>query len=159
MTIRENSIENNSKKINTVDRERISLGNKGVTMEQLLLKDLKIIAKDYLDIEDLKKSFSKIILNNIDDLDFNSFKDFPRFYIKEGSIKKSVEPSNIRGLNVVSVDGSSVTKSFMNVDFSFLKAIAVKYYFHQNHVARIKFYPDLGGFNNYFVEGHFFNQD
>ena len=159
MTIRDNSIENNSKKINTVDRERISLGNKGVTMEQLLLNDLKIIAKDYLDIEDLKKSFSQIILNNIDDLDFNRFKDFPRFYIKEGSIKKSIKSSNIRGLNVVSVDGSSVTKSFMKVDFSFLKAIAVKYYFHQNHVARIKFYPDLGGFNNYFVEGHFFNQD
>jgi len=159
MTIGENSIENNNKKINIVDKERVFLGNKGVTREQLLLNDLKIIAKDYLDIENLKKSFSKIILKNIDDLDFSSFKEFPRFYIKEDSIKKSITSSNIRGLNVVSVDGSLVTKKFMNVDFSFLKAIAVKYYFHQNHVARIKFFPDLSGFNNYFVECNFFNQD
>ena len=159
MTIGENSIEINNKKINVVDKERVFLGNKGVTREQLLLNDLKIIAKDYLDIENLKKSFSKIILKNIDDLDFSSFKEFPRFYIKEDSIKKSITSSNIRGLNVVSVDGSLVTKKFMNVDFSFLKAIAVKYYFHQNHVARIKFFPDLSGFNNYFVECNFFNQD
>jgi hypothetical protein len=159
MTIGENSIEINNKKINIVDKERVFLGNKGVTREQLLLNDLKIIAKDYLDIENLKKSFSKIILKNIDDLDFSSFKEFPRFYIKEDSIKKSITSSNIRGLNVVSVDGSLVTKKFMNVDFSFLKAIAVKYYFHQNHVARIKFFPDLSGFNNYFVECNFFNQD
>jgi hypothetical protein len=159
MTIRENSIEINTKKINTVDNKRVFLGNKGVTKEQLLLNDLKILAKDYLDIEDLKISFSKMILKNIEDLDFDSFKDFTRFYIKEDSIKRSVTSSNIRGLHVVSVDGSSVTKKFMNVDFSFLKAIAVKYYFHQNHVASIKYFPDLGGFNNYFVEGNFFNQD
>jgi len=159
MTIGENSIEIKSKKTNLVDKERVFLGNKGVTREQLLLNDLKIIAKDYIDIEDLKKSFSKIILKNIDDLNFSDFKNYPRYYIKEDSIKKSVTGSNIRGLNVVSVDGSSVTKKFMNVDFSFIKAIGVKYYFHQNHVANIKFFPDLGGFNNYFVEGNFFNQD
>ncbi len=159
MTTHVNSIEINGKKINFVDKDRAFLGIKGVTREQLLLNDLKIIAKDYLDIENLKKSFSKIILKNIDDLDFSSFKDFPRFYIKEDFIKKSVSPSNIRGLNVVSVDGSSVTKKFMNVDFSFLKAIAVKYYFHQNHVATIKHFPDLAGFNNYIVEGNFFNQE
>ena len=82
MTIHENSIEINSKKIPIVDKERVSLGNKGVTMEQLLLNDLKIIAQDYLDIEELKKSLSKIILKNKEDINFSSFKDFPRFYIK-----------------------------------------------------------------------------
>ncbi len=159
MTVRENSIEIKSKKLELSDNERGVLDTKGVTREQLLLKNLKIIAKDYLDVEEIKKSLSRIILKNINELDFSSFKKFPRFYIKEDSIKKSLTPSNIRGLNVVSVDGSSVTKKFMNVDFSFLKAIAVKYYFHQNYVANIKHFPDLAGFNNYIVEGNFLNQD
>ncbi|MCK4286441.1 MAG: hypothetical protein KAX18_09580, partial [Candidatus Lokiarchaeota archaeon] len=123
MTVRDSSLENKSKKLELVDNIKVVLSNKGVTREQLLLKDLKIIAKDYLDIEEIKKSFSRIILKNLKELDFSSFNKFPRFYIKEDSIKKSVSPSNIRGLNVVSVDGSSVTKKFMNVDFSFLKAI------------------------------------
>ena len=74
-------------------------------------------------------------------------------------MKKKVESSNISGLNVVSVDGSYVTKNFMNVDFSFLKAIAVKYYFRNNHIAKIDYYPDLNGFNNYIVQGDFFNLD
>jgi hypothetical protein len=159
MTVRESSIDIKSKKLQKVDKESGILLNKGVTREQLLLKDLKIIAKNYLDIEEIKKSFSKIVLKNSEEMDFSSFKKYPRFYIKEDSIKKSVSTSNIRGLNVVSVDGSSVTKRFMNVDFSFLKAIAVKYYFHQNHVASIKHFPDLSGFNNYIVEGNFINQD
>ncbi|MHA1931645.1 MAG: DNA double-strand break repair nuclease NurA [Promethearchaeota archaeon] len=159
MTVRESSLENKGKKLELVDNERVLLDNKGVTREQLLLKDLKIIAKDYLDIEEIKNSLSRIILKNLKELDFSSFTKFPRFYIKEDFIKKTASISNIRGLNVVSVDGSSVTKKFMNVDFSFLKAIAVKYYFHQNHVATIKHFPDLTGFNNYIVEGNFFNQD
>ena len=159
MTVRDSSLENKSKKLELVDNKRMVLSNKGATREQLLLKDLKIIAKDYLDIEEIKKSFSRIILENLEELNFSSFKIFPRFHIKEDLIKKSVSISNIRGLNVVSVDGSSVIKKFMNVDFSFLKAIAVKYYFHQNHVASIKHFPDLSGFNNYIVEGNFFNQD
>ncbi len=159
MTIREKSFKINGEKIDFVKKERIFLGKKGTTKEHLLLNDLKILAKNYLDIEALKKQFSKIILKNIEQLDFSGFKSFPRFYIKEDNLKKSMSFSNIRGLNVVSVDGSSVTKKFMNVDFSFLKAIAVKYYFHQNHVASIRYFPDLSGFNNYIVEGNFFNQD
>ena len=159
MTVRDSSIEKKVKILELLDNERVSSNNKGATREQLLLKDLKIIAKDYLNIEDLKKSFSRIILENLEELDFSSFKKSPKFYIKEDSIIKSVSGSNIRGLNVVSVDGSSVTKKFMNVDFFFLKAIGVKYYFHQNHVASIKYFPDLAGFNNYIVEGNFFNQD
>ncbi|MFW9824962.1 MAG: DNA double-strand break repair nuclease NurA [Candidatus Thorarchaeota archaeon] len=139
--------------------EENSVGNRGTTKEQLLLKDLKLIAKDYLNIEELKTTFKSIILRNKEGLNFNRFKEHKMFFIKEDHIKKSVPSSNIKGLNVVSVDGSSVTKRFMNVDFVFLKAIAVKYYFHQNHVASIKHFPDLAGFNNYIVEGNFFNRD
>ncbi|MBA7692586.1 hypothetical protein ES703_101153 [subsurface metagenome] len=47
----------------------------------------------------------------------------------------------------------------MNADFSFLKGIAVKYHFKENHVANIEYFPDLSGFNNYFVQGDFFNRD
>jgi len=131
----------------------------GLTKEQLLLKDLKAIADEYLALEKLKQNFIDIILKNLDNIDFSKFIDFPRFYIKEDFLKKNVSYANIRGLNVVSVDGSSVTKKFMNVDFSFLKAIAAKYYFQNNHAAKIVYYPDLNGFNNYYVQANFLNQD
>ncbi|MFX1236972.1 MAG: DNA double-strand break repair nuclease NurA [Promethearchaeota archaeon] len=67
--------------------------------------------------------------------------------------------SNISGLNIVSVDGSSVIKKYMNVDFSFLKAIAVKYHFYRNHLANIEYYPDLCGYNNYRVQGNYLHED
>ncbi|MHA2121813.1 MAG: DNA double-strand break repair nuclease NurA [Promethearchaeota archaeon] len=133
--------------------------SQGFTREKILLKDLKLIAKEYLELETLKKSFSNLILKNYHELDFSSFLNFPKFFIKEKFVKKSTSASNLRGLNVVSVDGSSVTKKFMNADFSFLKSIAVKYYFKENYVARIKYYPDLNGFNNYVVQGNLLNCD
>ncbi|MHA2398440.1 MAG: hypothetical protein ACXADU_06080, partial [Promethearchaeota archaeon] len=129
----------------------------GFTREEILLKDLKLIAKEYIELETLKKSFSELILRNYSEFDFSSFLSFPKFFIKEKFVKKEVSASNLRGLNVVSVDGSSVTKKFMNADFSFLKAIAVKYYFKENHIARIKYFPDLNGFNNYVVQGNLLN--
>ncbi|MFX0034464.1 MAG: DNA double-strand break repair nuclease NurA [Candidatus Hermodarchaeota archaeon] len=133
--------------------------NLGLTKEQLLLKELRNIAKEYMEVEKLKKSFIKVILNNLDNLNFSEFIDFPKFYIKEKFLKKKVSSSNIQGLNVVSVDGSSVTKKYMNIDFSFLKTIAVKYYFKKNNAAKIIYYPDLNGFNNYLVQANFLNQD
>jgi len=159
MTIRENLIRLNNDKLTLPNRKSALRSNMGLTKEQILLKDLKIIAKEYLELEKLKNTFSKIILNNLDELDFSHFIEFPRFYIKEKFLKKSLLSSNLRGLNIVSVDGSSVTKKFMNADFSFLKGIAVKYYFKENHVANIEYFPDLSGFNNYFVQGDFFNRD
>ncbi|MFX0080818.1 MAG: DNA double-strand break repair nuclease NurA [Candidatus Hodarchaeota archaeon] len=159
MTIRENPIKLNNEKLTFLNNKSALRNNIGLTKEQILLKDLKIIANEYLKVEKLKKTFSKIILKNIEDLDFSHFIKFPRFYIKEKFLKKSLLSSNLRGLNVVSVDGSSVIRKFMNVDFSFLKGIAVKYYFKENHVANIEYFPDLSGFNNYFVQGNFINRD
>ncbi|MFX1312252.1 MAG: DNA double-strand break repair nuclease NurA [Promethearchaeota archaeon] len=159
MTIRNEYLNSEECKFHNLYHDKEIINNLGLTKEQLLLTDLKTIAKEYLAIEKLKKNFVNIFLKNLDDLDFSKFINFPRFYIKEGFLKKNVSSSNIRGLNVVSVDGSSVTKKFMNVDFSFLKAIAVKYYFYKNHSAKIAYYPDLSGFNNYFVQGNFFNND
>ena len=159
MTIKHKFIESEKYSLKIVPQDKTFISNPGLTKEQLLLKDLKTIAKEYLEIEKLKKSFIDVILKNLDNLDFTKFIDFPRFYIKERSLIKKVSSANIRGLNVVSVDGSSVTKKFMNVDFSFLKAIAVKYYFQKNHAAKIEHYPDLSGFNNYFVQANFINRD
>ena len=133
--------------------------NIGLTKEQLLLRDLKEIALEYLEIEQFKRSFLKIIRKNINQLDFTEFYEDPGFIIKENILKKSITPANISGLNVVSVDGSSVIKRFMNVDFSFLKAICVKYYFYKNHSSKIEYYPDLSGFNNYRVKGNYVNRD
>ena len=124
MTINDKFIESEKYSFKMVPQDKAIISNPGLTKEQLLLKDLKTIAKEYLEIEKVKKSFVDVILKNLDNLDFTKFIDFPRFYIKEAFLKKNVSSANIRGLIIVSVDGSSVTKKFMNVDFSFLKAIA-----------------------------------
>ena len=159
MTIGDNSIKSEIKSSSFYSYNKEISDNQGLTKEQLLLKDLKAIANEYLELEKLKQNFVTVILNNLNNLDFSKFIDFPKFYIKEDFLKKNVSSANIRGLNVVSVDGSSVTKKFMTVDFSFLKAIAVKYYFQKNHSAKIVYYPDLNGFNNYYVNANLRNQD
>ncbi|MFX0002090.1 MAG: DNA double-strand break repair nuclease NurA [Candidatus Hodarchaeota archaeon] len=159
MTIRDNYINSESTNFNNFSHNADAINNYGLTKEQILHNYLRLIAKEYLAIEELKNSFVKIVLENIEELNFSQFINFPKFNIKEVFLKKEVKPANIRGLNVVSVDGSSVTKKYADVDFSFLKAIAVKYYFRKNHVANIAYFPDLNGFNNYLVQSNFLNRD
>jgi hypothetical protein len=158
MTLRRNSIQKNNKHLNAHSLNKKS-SIIGLTKEQLLAKDLRKIAHECVEIEKLKNNFTGIILKNLKELDFSEFIEYPKFYIKERYLKKLVKSSNISGLNIVSVDGSSVAKNFMNVDFSFLKAIAVKYYFYKNYAADIKYYPDLSGFNYYSVEGNYINRE
>ena len=152
--------KNAIKKVINQSREKeASFINGGLTKEQLLLTDLKSIAREFLELEKTKNKFSEIILNNLEFLDFSEFVTYPKFLIKEPYLKKETSAANISGLNIVSVDGSSVIKKFMNVDFSFLKAIAVKYHFYNNHDANIEYFPDSCGFNNYSVQGNFSNQE
>jgi hypothetical protein len=131
----------------------------GLTKEQLLSKHLKHLASEYNRVEDLKKKFVNLILKNKEKLNFRNFIENPNYEIKEDFLKKTLETTNIRGLNVVSIDGSSVIKRFMNIDFSFLKAIAVKYYFKKNKQAKIEYFPDLHGFNNYNIKGNFISKN
>jgi hypothetical protein len=131
----------------------------GFTKEQLILINIKNLAQEYLEIEQLKQKFTNILLKNLTSLDFEEFLNYSNYDIKEKHLKKKVTSSNIRGLNVVSVDGSSVVKKFMNVDFSFLKAIAVKYYFYKNQSSKIDYFPDIAGFNNYNVQGTYLNRE
>ncbi len=131
----------------------------GLTKEQILSKNLKKIVKKLLKLENYKNSFAKVLLTNIDKCNFSELMNYPEYLIKENIIKKNVKSSNIGGLNFVCVDGSSVLKNFMNIDFSFLKAIVVKYHFNNNYDAHIQFYPDLNGFNNYAVEGNYINSE
>lgn len=159
MTTREKSLNSEERKVQIFSLEKEIIDNVGLTKEQILLNELKTLAKEYFLIEKLKKSFVDIIIKNYNELNFSKFIEFPKFHIKEEFLKKKVKSANIRGLNVVSVDGSSVTKKFVNVDFSFLKAIAVKYHFKKNHIADIFYYPDLSGFNNYLVQGNLRNLD
>ncbi|MFX1314392.1 MAG: DNA double-strand break repair nuclease NurA [Promethearchaeota archaeon] len=159
MTIEKNSLNYNDKSTSNLTQEMNVFYETGLTKEQLLLKDLKVIANEYLELEKIKKKFSEIILKNIGNLDFSRLINYPNYYIKEAFLKKQSISSNIRGINVVSVDGSSVIKKFMNVDFSFLKAIAVKYNFYRNHSAHIAYFPDIDGFNNYSVQGNYLNRD
>ncbi len=159
MILKDKPIDLEGKSINFLSQEHQLIDSIGLTKEQLLLKNLKTIAKDYIELERLKKRFANLVLKNLDYIEFSKFIQFPKFSIKEDTLKKKVISANIRGLNIVSVDGSSVSKKFMNVDFSFLKAIAVKYYFQQNYAARIEYFPDLSGFNNYYVQANFFNHN
>ncbi len=158
MTIKTNSLGLGDKNI---DQQQFNkkLEELGLTKEQILLNDINNIAQELIQIEKLKKQFSNIILENLENLDFTEFISYPRYFIKERFLKKTVEDSNIKGLNVVSVDGSSVIKKFMNIDFSFLKAIAVKYHFNENQSAQIEYYPDITGFNNYAVQGNYINRN
>ena len=156
--IESNYLKLNTKEINTISLKIINTEEMGFTKEQLLLKNLRDLAQEYINLEQLKKNFSKVILKNYKKLDFSEFIKYPKYNIKEKYIKKSVSSSCINGLNLVSVDGSSVVKKFMNVDFSFLKAIVVKYYFYKNR-AKIEYYPDLNGFNNYSVQGNYINRE
>ncbi len=157
MTIRDNFSKSNITKSNQYIKNTTRSNESGLTKEQLLLIDLKIIAQKYLEIEHLKNKFTKSLLDNRESLDFSEFIKYPNYNIKENLVKKQVSPSNIRGLNVVSIDGSSVVKKFMNVDFSFLKAIAVNYYFYKNHTSKIDYFPDITGFNNYMVQANYIN--
>ncbi len=159
MTLRSNSIKFNGKESIDFWEKKSNSINLGLTKEQLLSKDLKKIAKELIHIEKMKNNFVKIVLKNLEQLDFSELIEYPKFFIKESQIKKKITSSNISGLNIVSVDGSSVIKKFMNVDFSFLKAIAVKYHFKKNHEANIKYFPDLSGFNNYAVRGNYINRE
>ena len=159
MTIRDNFSKSNITKSNQYIKNNTRSNESGLTKEQLLLIDLKIIAQEYLEIEHLKNKFTKSLLDNRENLDFSEFIKYPNYNIKENLVKKLVSPSNIRGLNIVSVDGSSVVKKFMNVDFSFLKAIAVHYYFYKNHTSKIDYFPDITGFNNYMVQANYINRE
>ncbi len=159
MTIRDNFSKSIITKSNQYIRNTTRSNESGLTKEQLLLVDLKIISQEYLEIEHLKNKFTKSLLDNRENLDFSEFIKYPNYNIKENLVKKLVSPSNIRGLNIVSVDGSSVVKKFMNVDFSFLKAIAVNYYFYKNHTSKIDYFPDITGFNNYMVQANYINRE
>jgi len=159
MTIRNNPLNYNNIDSHLPFNESSRPIASGFTKEQLILINLKHLAQNYLEIERQKQKFAKILLENLDSLDFEEFLKYPNYDIKERLFKKEVTSANIRGLNVVSVDGSSVVKKFMNVDFSFLKAIAVKYYFYKNHSSKIDYFPDITGFNNYNVQGNFLNRE
>jgi len=149
-----------AKEIDELPLKGINLKRIGQTKEQLLAKNLKVLAQEYIQLEKTKKNFADLILKNFKKLDFSEFLNYAKFYIKENYIKKSANSSCISGLNIVSVDGSSAVKRFMNVDFSFLKAICVKYdFYNEGKSAKIKYFPDLSGFNNYSVQGNYFNRE
>ena len=159
MTVRNNTSNQRNLNLNSSSSDPTNSVDSGFTKEQILLINLKNLAQEYIGIERVKKKFVEILLANLESLDFEELLKYPNYDIKENFIKKQTSASNIRGLNIVSVDGSSVVKKFMNVDFSFLKAIAVRYYLYENQSSRIEYFPDLTGFNNYNVQGNYLNRE
>ncbi|MGQ4873232.1 MAG: DNA double-strand break repair nuclease NurA [Promethearchaeia archaeon] len=159
MTLKQDFLKEQNFSINNTEFSCIDSFISGITKERLLLNDLQNIANNYIELEKRKRDFAGLILKNLDLLDFSNFIENPNYLIKEKFLKKKVFPANLKGLNVICVDGSSVVKKFMDVDFSFLKAIAVKYYFRKRHDATIRFFPDLGGYNNYSIKGNYKNKE
>ena len=158
--IKTNSLKVENRDIDISSIKNLNLENLGLTKEQILLNNLKVITKEFIELERVKNNFCNIVQKNLKDLNFSALIHYPRFYIKESCLKTQVSASCINGLNFVSVDGSSVSKSFMNVDFSFLKAIAVKYFFYNRGTkAKIEYYPDLNGFNHYSVQADYINRE
>ena len=82
MTIRDKFINSKNSNFQNFSHDNEIINNIGLTKEQLLHNYLKVIAKEYLALEELKNSFVKIILKNMDDLDFSQLIDFTKFYIK-----------------------------------------------------------------------------
>ena len=60
MTIRENPIKLKDNKLSFSNNKNPLLSSIGLTKEQILLKDIKIIAQEFSEIERLKKAFSAI---------------------------------------------------------------------------------------------------
>lgn len=89
MTIWDKFIKSENTNFENLSHSDEIINNIGLTKEQILHNYLKVIAKEYLALEELKNSFVKIVLKNMDDLDFSQFIDFPKFYIKEGFLKKN----------------------------------------------------------------------
>ncbi|MFX1597200.1 MAG: hypothetical protein ACFFBK_14175, partial [Promethearchaeota archaeon] len=67
MTIRDKLTKSEEKIYNIFNRDNVIFNNLGLTKEQLLLNELRNIAKEYMEVEKLKKTFIRIILNNLDD--------------------------------------------------------------------------------------------
>ncbi|KKM85012.1 hypothetical protein LCGC14_1293330, partial [marine sediment metagenome] len=70
MTIRDYAFKLNYNNLKQNNQERTFVGNLGHTKEQILLKDLKVIADEYIELEKIKKAFTTAILKNYKDLDF-----------------------------------------------------------------------------------------
>ena len=86
MAIKENSkeIERSNLSLTSTNRSYNSrLNIVGLTKEELLQKNLKVIAEEYIELEKLKNNFAQIVLKNQDLLDFSEFINFPRFSINE----------------------------------------------------------------------------
>ncbi|MBD3343071.1 MAG: hypothetical protein GF353_28495 [Candidatus Lokiarchaeota archaeon] len=160
MVINNNSMSVSSNNSFHKDSSKKNLNRLGTTKEILLTSDLKKIANEYLELEGLKRKFVAAVKNNEEKLNFSEFLCNAKYKLKEEKLIYPVKPTQVNGLNILSVDGSSVVKKFMNVDFSFLKSIAVNYYFYKEGTqANISYFPDLGGFNNYSIQGNFINSE
>ncbi|MEJ2250117.1 MAG: DNA double-strand break repair nuclease NurA [Candidatus Lokiarchaeota archaeon] len=157
MTI-ENDYLRHSKKTNDIIDREISKEFIGISKEKLLITNIKNIAQECQVINQMKDKFVKVLRSEMEQLDFTKFIDNINFLIKENYLKTKVSEGDISGLNIVSVDGSFVLKKFLNVDFSFLKAIAVRYQFSKNYDAKIKYFPDISGYNNYQIKTTYTNR-
>ena len=65
MTIRDKFYNSEDINFHSLSRNKEVMNNLGLTKEQILLKDLKTIAKEYIELEELKNSFVNIVLKNL----------------------------------------------------------------------------------------------
>ena len=75
-----------AKEIDELPLKGINLKRIGLTKEQLLAKNLKILAQEYIQLEETKRNFADLILKNFKNLDFSEFLNYTKFYIKEFNV-------------------------------------------------------------------------
>ena len=86
-----------AKEIDELPLKGINLKRIGQTKEQLLAKNLKVLAQEYIQLEKTKKNFADLILKNFKKLDFSEFLNYANKKIELGNESWEI-PYNMAGV-------------------------------------------------------------
>jgi len=82
MTVRNNTSNQRNINHNSSSFDSTSSVVSGFTKEQILLTNLKTLAREYIEIERMKKKFVEILLANLKSLNFEELLKYPSYDIK-----------------------------------------------------------------------------
>lgn len=119
----------------------------GVPREELLVRQIKVLAHEMRDVEQAKQQFAAILKEMAPCVDLAWLLQQEGCQIGEESLVRSVSPLDLSGLKVGAVDGGLARQSFMHADFLFMRAIGVLFTFRGSDTPLVKYYPNVN--NNY----------
>lgn len=98
---------------------------------------IDIIAKTIGEMENHRKNVGDFLRES------NSFTNLTKTdEILEEKIIFPINPSNLHNLTVGGVDGGMVKKSFHGIDLMLLRAVAVIFFYNDNKLSTVEYYPD-----------------